>query len=131
MSNSINKSKPISDINNDIGIHIHRIRKDFKYTQKKLVTALNEFYLKDNIVFTQAEISYIESGKQETKKILYIIKYFFDVHDIKPEYFFIKKLNENKVKLNTNLTKLFDDYNKALIALNKKLQNDISKLFYK
>lgn len=120
---------------------IKYIRNEYGYFQKELSDKLNEHYklykkinkLTKNVIFRQVDISNMENKSSEgvsQYKTMFLITFFYEKHDVSPEYFFLeKKRNNNNTELIEKYEKYIEEkfleYDKTIIKLKNNLKNDL------
>jgi len=115
----------------DFGAKIKLARLEYGYYQQTLADKLNIYYkgitLKEennkDLIFRQEDISNIEANRRGVgkDKILLIITYFYEVHDLNPDVFFFKG---KKIKGKNNYKKIEELIKKYEVA-NKLLLNNL------
>lgn len=126
------------NIENTLGLKIKAIRKEFNYYQSELAEKINSYYIKikskkglnKNVHFTQVDISQMESNSSGVGqyKTMLLITYFYDIHEVSPEYFFIKNKKINKLNpYGQSFMKSIDQRIKKYDSDNKKLISNLKK----
>jgi transcriptional regulator with XRE-family HTH domain len=114
---------------NDFGEKIKAIRKEFDYFQEDLAEKVTKHFIDKKIILSQADISSIESGKSiVSKKILLIISYFYEVHNVLPAYFFQKEIESKNMNKNKMIDKIFEKYDTKYDKLKNNLVKDLKKI---
>lgn len=119
-----------------LGFKIKKLRKELHYFQEELANKLNDYYLDQkkkkklnkNIKFTQVDISQLETNSSISQfKTMLIITYFYDIHNVNPEYFFIKNKKNKTHNFNQKILKNINDRIDKYTIDNKKLIFNLKK----